>query len=128
MASHDEEEEALLDQFLAESLPTPPSTSSASADHDQHDFTSSNNTALGVVGMLRRLRLWTEEDAQNGRLTILPRSIGDWLRSTERWVPSCANPPPPSPPPPPKVRLVLINSFWIWIRAEACKGFSAYYA
>ena len=41
--------------------------------------------ALGVVGMLRRLTLWTEEDAWNGKLTILPRNIVAWLRNTSRY-------------------------------------------
>lgn len=42
--------------------------------------------ALGVIGMLRRLTLWTEEDAWNGNLTILPKNITAWLHNTSRWV------------------------------------------
>ena len=86
VSSHDEEEEALLDQLLSNSLPIPSvyPSSSSSADSNQQTSSSSDNTALGVVGMLRRLRLWTEEDARNGKLTILPRSITEWLRSTDK--------------------------------------------
>lgn len=86
VCSHDEEEAALLDQLLSSTLPMacscPPS--SLAADSNRQTSSSSDNTALGVVGMLRRLRLWTEEDARNGKLTILPRSISEWLRSTSR--------------------------------------------
>ncbi len=88
VSSHDEEEEALLDQLFSNSLPIPSlyPSSSSSADSNQQTSSSSDNTALGVVGMLRRLRLWTEEDARNGKLTILPRSITEWLRSTDKYV------------------------------------------
>ena len=87
--SHDEEEQALLDELLMNPLiasPAVPPTPSASAtpEHTPSLRPSSNNTALGVVGMLRRLKLWTHEDARSGKLTILPRSIAEWLRSTNR--------------------------------------------
>ena len=84
VSSHDEEEEALLDQLLSNSARIPYPSSSSSADSHPQTSSSSDNTALGVVGMLRRLRLWTEEDARNGKLTILPRSITEWLRSTDK--------------------------------------------
>ncbi|KAL0041133.1 hypothetical protein WJX77_005807 [Trebouxia sp. C0004] len=86
VSSHDEEEEALLDQLRSNSLLIPSlyPSSSSSADSNQQTSSSSDNTALGVVGMLRRLRLWTEEDARNGKLTVLPKSITEWLRSTDK--------------------------------------------
>lgn len=57
---------------------------------DKHKLAGSDlpchlSAALGVVGMLRRLALWTEEDAWNGKLTILPRSIVAWLHNTSRY-------------------------------------------
>ena len=87
--SHDEEEQALLDELMMNPLiasaivPLTPSASST-PEQTSSSQSSSNNTALGVVGMLRRLKLWTHEDAHNGKLTILPRSIAEWLRSTNR--------------------------------------------
>ena len=89
--SHDEEEQAMLDKLLMSPLTTSvvdPPTSSASAAPEHASSSSdppSNSTALGVVGMLRRLKLWTEGDAENGKLTILPSSIASWLRSTGRY-------------------------------------------
>ncbi|KAL3134957.1 hypothetical protein ABBQ32_007917 [Trebouxia sp. C0010 RCD-2024] len=90
LQSYDEEEQAMLDKLLPSTLTTSvadPPTSSASAgpeDTSSSPATPSNSTALGVVGMLRRLKLWTEGDASNGKLTILPSSIAAWLRSTGR--------------------------------------------
>ena len=90
LPSHDEEEQALLDELLMSPLtksslnspsPLAPASPQQTASCSQQP---SNNTALGVVGMLRRLKLWTEEDASTGKLTILPRSITEWLRSTNR--------------------------------------------
>lgn len=91
LQSYDEEEQAMLDKLLPSTLTTSvvePPTSSASAgpeDTSSSPATPSNSTALGVVGMLRRLKLWTEGDASNGKLTILPSSIAAWLRSTGRY-------------------------------------------
>ena len=93
VSPHDDVEEAPLDHLLPDFPPTssvsPPSSSPP--DSSPQTPSPSDNTALGVVGMLRRLRLWTEEDARNGTLTILPKSIGDWLRSTNRYAPSLAH-------------------------------------
>ena len=81
----------MLDKLLTSPLTTSvadPPTSSASAAPERAPCCSdipSNSTALGVVGMLRRLKLWTEGDAENGKLTILPSSIAAWLRSTGRY-------------------------------------------
>ena len=77
----------LLRSPLTSSVANPPASSASAAP--QHASCCSdapaNSTALGVVGMLRRLKLWTEGDAANGKLTILPSSIAAWLRSTGRY-------------------------------------------
>ena len=93
LQSFDEVEQALLDQLLESPLPVSlvaPPASEVSAESDLSPASSSESshtsTALGVVGMLRRLTLWTQEDAKTGKLTILPRSMNDWLRSTKRCV------------------------------------------
>lgn len=79
--------DTLLASPLATSIVDPPTSSAAAApEHASPSLDApSNSTALGVVGMLRRLKLWTEGDAENGKLTILPSSIAAWLRSTGRY-------------------------------------------
>ena len=92
VSCHDEGEEAILKRLLAESAHITagsPDASSAAADGSEQASTSSgpttsDKTALGVVGMLRRLRIWTEEDATNGKLTLLSKNIQQWLRRTQR--------------------------------------------
>ena len=40
--------------------------------------------ALGVAGVLRRVRLWAEEDNIQGSLTLLPRRLRGWMRTRQR--------------------------------------------
>lgn len=79
-------DEPLLDPLTTSVVDPPTSSASAAPEHTSTSSdNASNSTALGVVGMLRRLKLWTEKDAKNGKLTILPSSIAAWLRSTGRY-------------------------------------------
>lgn len=43
-----------------------------------------SQTGLGVAGMLRRIGLWTNEDAIKGRITVAGRELIRWLRASDR--------------------------------------------
>ena len=90
-ASDDEEEqEAFLQQPLSANLAaaSPFLFTSAAVHSDKRPCASmgasKDKTALGVVAMLRRLRLWTKEDPKLGKLTLLPKNIAKWLHSTNK--------------------------------------------
>ena len=40
--------------------------------------------------MLRRLRLWAEEDPEEGLLTLTPAEISRWSRSSSKYAAQCS--------------------------------------
>eukprot|EP00891_Asterochloris_glomerata_P001000 jgi/Astpho2/1000/Aster-00825 len=95
VASDDDEDlhnPAMTFQSLEE-LPEPAEAAAAQEQEDaEHKVTEADKTALGVAGVLRRVRLWAEEDNIQGSLTLLPRRLRGWMRTRQRH--SQAPPPP----------------------------------